>query len=123
MILSATNLTASRFAPVRAAAVSTTLRRRTATTELFKNAAPTENSLRTQPVRNPKNTIPAVNRSLDLIRVLAEGEAETHTKALALRLGIPATTCYRILCSLIGRGWVQRVADGRHILSPGLAEP
>jgi DNA-binding IclR family transcriptional regulator len=57
---------------------------------------------------------------LDLVRILAEGEDETNTKALALRLGIPPTTCYRILCSLIGRGWVQRVTDGRHILSPGL---
>ena len=57
---------------------------------------------------------------MDLVRLLAEDEDETHTKALALRLGIPPTTCYRILCSLIGRGWVQRVASGRHILSPGL---
>jgi DNA-binding IclR family transcriptional regulator len=78
------------------------------------------NSLRFQPARNPKNTIPAVNRALDLIRILAEGEGETNTKALALRLGIPPTTCYRIVCSLIERGWVQRAADGCHVLSPGL---
>ena len=81
---------------------------------------PTELRAGREPVRNPKNTIPAVNRTLDLVRILAEGEAETNTKALALRLGMPLTTCYRVLCSLIGRGWVQRVADGRHILSPGL---
>ena len=73
---------------------------------------------RSQPGRNPKNTIPAVNRAMDLVRILAEDENETHTKALALRLGIPPTTCYRILCSLIGRGWVQRVASGRHVLAP-----
>lgn len=93
--------------------------RQAAKNESFKTSILSGN-LYSQPARNPKNTIPAVNRSLDLIRILAEGEDETNTKALALRLGIPPTTCYRVLCSLIGRGWVQRVTDGRHILSPGL---
>ena len=68
---------------------------------------PTELRAGREPVRNPKNTIPAVNRTLDLVRILAEGEAETNTKALALRLGMPLTTCYRVLCSLIGRGQLQ----------------
>lgn len=40
-----------------------------------------------------------------------------------MHLGIPPTTCYRILCSLIRRGWVQRVANGRHVLSPELRPP
>jgi IclR family acetate operon transcriptional repressor len=69
---------------------------------------------------NGKHTIPAVNKALELIRVLAEEEGETTTKALAIRLGVPRTTCYRILRSLVGRDWVRPVDSGRHVLSLGL---
>ncbi|MEI6075721.1 MAG: helix-turn-helix domain-containing protein [Verrucomicrobiota bacterium] len=67
-----------------------------------------------------KHTIPAVNKAMDLIRVLAEEDGETTTKALAIRLGVPRTTCYRILRSLVVRDWVRQVEDGRHIISLGL---
>jgi len=120
MIQHATNFDASRFLSAPAAGVSAQMQICVAKVDSLKISTPGKKTLPAWPVRNPKNTIPAVNRSLDLIRILAEGEDETNTKALALRLGIPATTCYRVLCSLIGRGWVQRVAEGRHILSPGL---
>jgi DNA-binding IclR family transcriptional regulator len=69
---------------------------------------------------NGKHTIPAVNKALELVRVLAEEEGETTTKALAIRLGVPRTTCYRILRSLVGRDWVRPVEGGRHVLSLGL---
>lgn len=67
-----------------------------------------------------KHTIPAVCRTLELIRVLAEERDETTTKALALRLGVPRTTCYRILRSLISKEWVRPVEGGRHEVSLGL---
>jgi DNA-binding IclR family transcriptional regulator len=67
-----------------------------------------------------KHTIPAVTKAMELLRLLGEAGGETTTKALALRLGIPRTSCYRILRSLIARDWV-RLADGRrHELSLGL---
>jgi len=69
---------------------------------------------------NGKHTIPAVTKAMELVRVLAEEEGETTTKALALRLGIPRTTCYRILRSLIAKDWIRPVAGGRHELSLGL---
>jgi DNA-binding IclR family transcriptional regulator len=68
----------------------------------------------------PKHTIPAVTKALDLLRLLAEPGGETTTKALALRLGIPRTSCYRMLRSLIARDWVRATAGGRHELSLGL---
>lgn len=71
-------------------------------------------------VANGKHTIPAVCKTLELVRLLAEDGGETTTKALALRLGIPRTTCYRVLRSLMSKEWVRQVEDGRHELSLGL---
>lgn len=67
-----------------------------------------------------KHTIPAVSKAMDLLCLLGEPGGETTTKALALRLGIPRTSCYRILRSLIARDWVRPVAGGGHELSLGL---
>lgn len=68
-----------------------------------------------------KHTIPAVTKALELIRLLASGSrSDTTIKALSISLGIPRTTCYRILRSLIASSWVQRSDDGYHMLSLGL---
>ena len=69
---------------------------------------------------NEKHTIPAVMKTLELVQVLAEGEEETTTKALSIRLQVPRTTCYRILRSLVAKDWVRPLQDGRHALSFGL---
>lgn len=69
---------------------------------------------------NGRHTIPAVNNAVELLRLLADDAGETTTKALALRLGIPRTTCYRILRSLEARDWVRSIEGGRHELSLGL---
>ena len=76
--------------------------------------------MKTAPPSNGKHTIPAVVKAMELVRVLAEEEGETTTKALALRLGIPRTTCYRILRSLMTRDWIRAVDNGGHELSLGL---
>lgn len=52
--------------------------------------------------------------------MLAEGHGETTTKALALRLGVPRTTCYRLLRSLIACDWVRPLPGGQHTISLGL---
>ena len=67
-----------------------------------------------------KHTIPAVVKAQELIRLLAEEGGETTNKALAARLRIPHTTCYRILRTLVGGDWVRPVEGGRHVLSLGL---
>lgn len=68
-----------------------------------------------------KHTIPAVTKTLELIRLLASGiRSDTTIKALSTSLEIPRTTCYRILRSLIASGWAQRSDDGYHTLSLGL---
>lgn len=71
--------------------------------------------------QNGKHTITVVNEALELVAVLARQEDdETTTKGLAIRLGIPRTTCYRILRSLTAKDWVRPVEGGRHVLSLGL---
>ncbi len=68
----------------------------------------------------PKHTIPAVCKAMELLGLLAEEHGETTTKALALRLGVPRTTCYRLLRSLVARDWVRPLPGGGHALSVGL---
>jgi IclR family acetate operon transcriptional repressor len=70
--------------------------------------------------KNGAHTIPMVNKALELVRVLAAADDATTTKALALRLGLPRSSCYRILRSLVAQDWIRPVAGGRHELSPGL---
>lgn len=71
-------------------------------------------------IQDAKYTVPAVCKALELVRLLAEAGGETTTKALALRLGVPRTTCYRILRSLVAKDWVRPVEGGGHELSLGL---
>lgn len=70
--------------------------------------------------KSPAHTIPMVNKALELIRMVAADGIETTTKALASRLGLPRSSCYRILRSLIAQDWVRPVTGGRHELSLGL---
>lgn len=67
-----------------------------------------------------KHTNPAVCKAMELLGVLAQEQGETSTKALALRLRVPRTTCYRILRSLIAKDWVRALPGGGHALSLGL---
>lgn len=66
------------------------------------------------------HTIPMVNKTLELIRLISEGNEETTTKSLAICLGMPRSSCYRILRSLVAQDWIRPVAGGRHELSLGL---
>jgi len=69
---------------------------------------------------SPAHTIPMVNKALELIRMVATDGIETTTKALASRLGLPRSSCYRILRSLVAQDWIRPVTNGRHELSLGL---
>lgn len=76
--------------------------------------------MKTADQERPKHTIPAVCKAMELLGLLAEEQGETTTKALALRLGVPRTTCYRLLRSLISRDWVRPLPGGGHAISIGL---
>jgi DNA-binding IclR family transcriptional regulator len=66
------------------------------------------------------HTIPMVNKTFQLIRLISEDNEETTTKSLAICLGMSRSSCYRILRSLVAQDWIRPVAGGRHELSLGL---
>lgn len=66
-----------------------------------------------------EHTIPVLRKAIALLREIAAG-GETTTKALAQQTGVPHTTTYRVLQTLIAEDWVRPVAGGRHELSFGL---
>jgi len=76
--------------------------------------------MKTAASTRPKHTIPAVCKAMELLGLLAEPMGETTTKALASRLDVPRTTCYRLLRSLVARDWVRPLPGGGHALSIGL---
>lgn len=76
--------------------------------------------MKTARPKNGANTIPMVNKALELVRTLSSADGETTTKALAISLGLPRSTCYRILRSLVAQNWVCMMPEGRHELSLGL---
>jgi DNA-binding IclR family transcriptional regulator len=67
-----------------------------------------------------KHTIPAVDKSLKLLHVLAEsGEAMTSSQ-LARRLEIAPSTCYRIIQTLVAHDWLRATATGAFTFSSGI---
>ena len=68
----------------------------------------------------PAHTIPVLEKSIAVLRAVADGRNETTTKGLAHALGISPSTVYRILQTLLAEDWVRPVAGGRHELSFGL---
>lgn len=66
-----------------------------------------------------EHTIPVLRKAVALLREIAAG-GETTTKALAQQTGVPHTTTYRVLQTLMAEDWVRPVAGGRHELSFGL---
>ena len=64
------------------------------------------------------NTIPAVDRAIQILTALAVRE---YTQAeLAERLQIPASSVYRILMTLSSHRWVRKKSGGVYSLAEGL---
>lgn len=64
------------------------------------------------------NTIPAVDKTMQLLEALALNPASQAQ--LSDRLGISSSTTYRILVTLGQRNWVRKDGDGRFQLANGL---
>lgn len=68
----------------------------------------------------PDHTVPILKKAVAVLKAVAEGREETTTKALALSLGIPTSSVYRILQTFLAEDWVRAAPGGRHELSFGL---
>lgn len=67
-----------------------------------------------------RNTIPAVDKSMKLLTVLAESDESWSSAQLARKLDISPSTCYRILQTLVGRNWLRLTPNGNFTFSAGI---
>ncbi|MGE9289732.1 MAG: IclR family transcriptional regulator [Puniceicoccales bacterium] len=67
-----------------------------------------------------RHTIPAVDKSLKLLTVLAESDEAWSSARLARTLDISPSTCYRILQTLVGRNWLRLTPEGDYTFSAGM---
>lgn len=67
-----------------------------------------------------KHTIPALSSALKVLCALARGEGSATTKELSQKLGIPNSTCYRILQTFAAFDWLRPTPGGRFEFSLGL---
>lgn len=68
----------------------------------------------------PSYTIPVLQKSIAVLRLIAEGRGNTTMKALEQTLGVPHSTMYRLLQTLAQADWVRQVEGGQFELSFGL---
>ena len=68
----------------------------------------------------PAHTIPVLQKSIAVLKLIAEGRGNTTTKALEQTLGVPHSTMYRILQTFAEHDWVRQVENGEFELSFGL---
>ncbi len=67
-------------------------------------------------------TIPVLERSVALLRLIAAHPEGLGAKHLSLELGIPPATCYRILRTLVKHGWIRESGAGGYRIAFGLAQ-
>lgn len=67
-----------------------------------------------------ENTIPAVEKTLELIALIGNSPVPLSRKVLEEKLGLSSSTCYRILCTLQEADWIRKLPEGTFILSAGL---
>ena len=67
-----------------------------------------------------EHTIPAVEKTIAILERMAQQNGSLTHAQLAQECGITASTCYRILRSLMKYGWINKEADGSFSLSGGL---
>lgn len=68
----------------------------------------------------PAHTVPVLGKAIDVLEAVAQANGKLTTKALSAALRISPTTCYRILQSFVGKGWLRPGANGTFELSFGL---
>ncbi len=69
---------------------------------------------------NQVHQIPALRKAIQVMNALAEGQCEPTTASLSRTLGIAPATCYRIIQTFAGAGWVTLNSNGRCELGTGL---
>lgn len=66
------------------------------------------------------HAVPALEKAIRILTVLAEDGGPGGSTAIAQRLGISQSTCYRTLQTLEAADWIRPTAEGRYVFSLGL---
>jgi ribose transport system substrate-binding protein len=73
----------------------------------------------TQSIPKPPYLIPVVSKALDILEVLRNESRSLPLGAIHRRTSIPKTTVFRILKTLVHRGYVSRSQGGLyHLVGP-----
>lgn len=67
-----------------------------------------------------QTTLQTVERAIAFLEFVAESSNPPHIKELAEALDLNITTCYHLLRTLVGRGYIKRRTDGRLELGEGV---
>ena len=67
-----------------------------------------------------KNSIPILEKALDVMEYIAAGETPVRMPELQENLGIAQASCYRIVSTLVDRGWLEKCSGNRYEIAAGL---
>jgi len=66
------------------------------------------------------NQVPAVEKAIKIMSLIAETPGAMTTSDLARSLKISQATCYRIIQTLVANDWISPCGDGGYVFSRGL---
>ncbi len=61
-----------------------------------------------------KNTVPMLEKALDILEYIGTSETAVSLPELQANLGIAQASCYRIAATLVQRGWLKKCSRNRY---------
>ena len=68
-----------------------------------------------------KNTVPILEKALDVLEYIGASEGAVTLPELQRNLGIAQASCYRIASTLVQRGWLEKCSGARYEIAPGIS--
>ena len=67
-----------------------------------------------------KNTVPMLQKALDVLEYIGDSPAPVTLPELQRSLGISQSSCFRIVATLVARGWLDRCAGNTYEIASGI---
>ena len=67
-----------------------------------------------------KNTVPMLEKTLDILEYIGASETAVSLPELQTNLGIAQASCYRIAATLVQRGWLEKCSGNRYEIAAGV---
>ena len=71
-------------------------------------------------IEKNKNQIPILGKALDVMEYIAASEVPVTLPELQANLGIAQASCYRIVATLVHRGWLEKCSGNRYEIAAGI---